>query len=101
MSTYLVAILVSDFKCKSGVAQTVLSPKVHVCTKPSAYNQLDYGRTAAIKLLEYFERLFKIEYPLPKLGKAKNSLKLFLFKFLLFFLKIMSLCLVLNTEVWW
>lgn len=70
MSTYLVAILVSDFRCKSGVARPPLTGRVAVsaCAKPSSYHEIDFGHNAAIKLLEYFENLYQIEYPLPKLG---------------------------------
>ena len=72
MSTYLVAVLVSDFKCLSDVAKMPLSSKnvtVDVCTREDSVSELEFGQKIAIKLIQYFENHYKIEYPLPKLGE--------------------------------
>lgn len=78
--------------------------RVDACTKQGAFDQLDYGQDAAIKLLQYFEKLFKIEYPLTKLGKDILRLLFMFYKTLLnslklYSLKIILLCRVLNTVV--
>ena len=69
MSTYLVALIISDFKCLSGVAKTKLSKEigVSVCAQPDAIDQLSYALNASIKLTEFFESYYKVKYPLPKL----------------------------------
>jgi aminopeptidase N len=70
MSTYLVALVISDFKCKYGLANAGPTGKVNVsaCGRPNAFNQLDYGLTLAIKVLEDYEKYFGIDYTLKKLG---------------------------------
>jgi aminopeptidase N len=71
MSTYLLAIVVSDFKCKEGVAKPSDSHSVdiRVCARPNRYNDLDLAYDTAIQLSEFFENYYGIEYPLKKLGK--------------------------------
>ena len=71
MSTYLVAILVSDFKCQSETVATPLSGQVDVgvCVRPNALNQIELAVESAQYFISYFEDYFNIEYPLPKLGK--------------------------------
>lgn len=70
MSTYLVALVISDFKCKYGVANAGPTGRVNVsvCGRANAYNQFDYGLQLSIKLLENYERYFGMEYSLKKLG---------------------------------
>ena len=70
MSTYLVALVVSDFSCKNGLAHPVLSKNVDVtvCARRTAFNQIDYSLDVSLKLLEFFENHFNVAYPLPKLG---------------------------------
>lgn len=70
MSTYLVALVLADYKCRTGVAHPVLSKNVDisVCTRPDALSQLDYAFENTIKLVEFFEKFYDIKYPLPKLG---------------------------------
>ena len=70
MSTYLVALIVSDFKCIHSVAQPALSHHVDVsvCSRPEAINQLDYALNVSTRILEFFESFYNIEYPLPKSG---------------------------------
>ena len=68
MSTYLVALVVSDFQCVRGEAKPALSKSVSVgaCARPDVIDQLKYPLQAAIKILEAFETYYKVEYPLPK-----------------------------------
>lgn len=69
MSTYLVALIVSDFQCLSGVAKTEFSKEVDVsvCARPDAIDQLPYALNVSIRLTEFFESYYKVKYPLPKL----------------------------------
>ena len=71
MSTYLGAILVSDYKCRDAMAITPLSLKVDVsvCARPNKYDELDRALNASLYFVGFFETLFDIKYPLPKLGK--------------------------------
>ena len=76
MSTYLVAILVSDYECENGNADTLLSGKVDVavCVRPNAFNQIDFAVESAKYFIAFFEKYFNIKYPLPKLGKISAHL---------------------------
>lgn len=69
MSTYLVALIVSDFECIKGVAHPPISKNVDVsvCARPDAANQLRYALDVALKLTEFFEGYYNVEYPLAKL----------------------------------
>lgn len=79
MSTYLVALIVSDFKCRNGFAYPPLSKNVSVsvCARANAYNQTKFAFDASIEILEYFEEFYNITYPLSKLGKFILILKTF------------------------
>lgn len=84
MSTYLLAILVADYRCIPGLANMPLAPAgrtvdVSVCARPNAYDQLDLAFEASVKILEFFEGFYQAKYPLPKLGK----LNILFLKFLL------------------
>jgi aminopeptidase N len=69
MSTYLVAVIVSDFKCITSMAYMKLSRpvSVSVCARPSAIDQLDYALNVSVQILEFFESYYNVKYPLPKL----------------------------------
>jgi aminopeptidase N len=71
MSTYLVAILVSDYQCRKGVARPSANRTVNVsvCTRSNALDELDVALDAAVELSEFFENYYGIEFPLEKLGK--------------------------------
>ena len=75
MSTYLVALIVSDFKCIKSVAQPALSHHVDVsvCSRPEAVNQLNYALNVSTRILEFFESFYNIEYPLPKAGTLLSN----------------------------
>ena len=77
MSTYLVALVISDFKCITQTAHPILSKNVSVsvCSRPNAIDQVDYAMKNAIPILEYFETFYNIKYPLPKCGMILVSKK--------------------------
>ncbi|XP_075693217.1 endoplasmic reticulum aminopeptidase 1 [Rhinoderma darwinii] len=64
MSTYLVAFIISDFKSISQV--TNHGVKISVYTVPHKIDQATYALDAAVKLLDFYEKYFRIPYPLPK-----------------------------------
>ena len=80
-STYLVALVISDFKCLS---QTVLNTgdygqvDVRVCGQPDAVDNhlLDYSLQIATKLIQNYENFYQVKYPLPKCGILKYVSKL-------------------------
>ncbi|CAF0852077.1 unnamed protein product [Brachionus calyciflorus] len=68
MSTYLVAILISDFKCRDGLSQSSFSNvKVKVCSRPNALDQLDLALNSSMEFLSFFENYYQVSYPLEKL----------------------------------
>lgn len=66
MSTYLVGLVVSDFQCKNSTAYAPEKVDVRVCAKPEAYDQLDYSLDVGRRVIEFFNKLLDVEYPLPK-----------------------------------
>ncbi|EFX80575.1 endoplasmic reticulum aminopeptidase 1-like isoform X2 [Daphnia pulex] len=65
MSTYLVALVVSDYGriqevTKTGVTLSIYAP-------PHMTNQAEFALKAAVKLFDYFQSFFGFSYPLPKL----------------------------------
>ena len=72
MSSYLVALLVSDFKCIKSVAHPIYSKNINVsvCARPNAIDQLSYALDVGVKVIEYFESYYNVEYPLPKSGES-------------------------------
>lgn len=65
MSTYLVALVVSDYGriqevTKTGVALSIYAP-------PHMTSQAEFALKAAVKLFDYFQSFFGFSYPLPKL----------------------------------
>ena len=69
MSTYLVALVISDFKCKHSVAKAGLNGKVdvRVCARPNAFDQLDYALKYTVLTLETLEKYFGVRYTISKL----------------------------------
>lgn len=65
MSSYLVAFLVSDFVSHTTTWQRGI--KVSVYTEKDVLYQALYAHQLSMKVLELYENLFKIPYPLPKL----------------------------------
>lgn len=67
MSTYLVALIVSDFKSKSIRTN---GTELAVYARPNAINQTDYALSLMSPLLNFFETTYKQKYQLPKLFMA-------------------------------
>lgn len=72
MSTYLVGLLVSNFKCIEREAANA-GPEgnlpVRICAKPTIPSlHLEYALDIAVRVIEYYEQLYDIKYPLPKCG---------------------------------
>ncbi len=64
MSTYLVAMLVGDFVCRSGSADDI---PVRVCSTPDKLALTEFALEATIQSLQYYNRYFGIKYPFGKL----------------------------------
>ena len=73
MSTYLLALVVSDFECKlkieTGVGEQG-SIEVRVCGREEAVTngQLDYALEVAVNVIKFYEDFYGVKYPLPKAG---------------------------------
>uniref|UniRef100_A0A8C0Z0K2 Aminopeptidase n=1 Tax=Canis lupus familiaris TaxID=9615 RepID=A0A8C0Z0K2_CANLF len=65
MSTYLVAYVVCDFISVSGTTSSGV--KVSIYASPDKWSQTHYALEASLKLLNFYENYFDINYPLPKL----------------------------------
>ncbi|KAJ3061776.1 hypothetical protein HK102_008995, partial [Quaeritorhiza haematococci] len=65
MSTYLVAFIVSNFESIEGYASNGRI-RVGVWTQPGRTELGRYALDVAIKILEFYEKRFQVEYPLPK-----------------------------------
>lgn len=67
MSTYLIAYSVNDFSNKpSTLANSTL---FRTWARPNAIEQCDYAADFGPKVLKYYEDLFGIEFPLPKIDQ--------------------------------
>ena len=64
MSTYLVAMLVGDFVCRSGSSD---GTAIRVCTTPDKIGQAGFALQAAEQQLAFFNNYFGIKYPFGKL----------------------------------
>ena len=73
MSSYLVALFLSDFDClgkelsNTGEYGKIL---VRVCGRSEVVStgQLDYALESASKLIKFYEDYYGVKYPLPKIG---------------------------------
>lgn len=65
MSTYLVAFIVCDFTSVSDTSSSGV--KVSIYASPDKWDQTHYALEASMKLLDFYEKYFDINYPLPKL----------------------------------
>nr|XP_046243202.1 endoplasmic reticulum aminopeptidase 2 isoform X1 [Scatophagus argus]XP_046243203.1 endoplasmic reticulum aminopeptidase 2 isoform X1 [Scatophagus argus] len=64
MSTYLVAFVICDFK--SVTATTSSGVQVSIYASPEKWLQTHYALEVAVKMLDFYEQYFNINYPLPK-----------------------------------
>ena len=64
ISSYLVAFLVGDFECVSGVSD---GTSIRVCTMPGAAETGRFALSTAQYVLNYYNHYFGIRYPLTKL----------------------------------
>nr|XP_006825522.1 PREDICTED: thyrotropin-releasing hormone-degrading ectoenzyme-like [Saccoglossus kowalevskii] len=64
MSTYLVAVVVSDFECKEAVSEGV---QFRVWSAKDDLKDTQFALEIGMQFLSYFEDLWYIPYPLPKL----------------------------------
>lgn len=68
MSTYIVAIVLADYKCiNSTVKGMEADIATSVCARPNAFDQLDYASNNSIKILRDLEDFYGVAYPWPKL----------------------------------
>jgi aminopeptidase N len=77
MSSYLVGLVVSDFTCINGTAVNA-GPNgnlpIRVCARLNVpETHLSYSLDVAIKIIEYFQKLYDVPYPLPKCGLLHSS----------------------------
>jgi aminopeptidase N len=70
ISTYLVALVIADFKCKYKLANAGVDGKVNVsvCGREDSYENFDLALDDFVQLLEKYEKLFGIQYPFSKCG---------------------------------
>ncbi|XP_032061871.1 LOW QUALITY PROTEIN: leucyl-cystinyl aminopeptidase [Aythya fuligula] len=64
MSTYLVAFVVADLK---NISRETNGSLVSVYAIPQHINQVEYALNTTVKLLEFYQKYFLIDYPLEKL----------------------------------
>ncbi|XP_039306626.1 uncharacterized protein LOC105193936 [Solenopsis invicta] len=64
MSTYLVSVIVSDFKSES---IKINGTELAVYARPNTFNQSDYALDIMYPLVKFFETVYKQEYQLSKL----------------------------------
>ncbi len=65
MSTYLVAFIVGEFEYIEG--ETGKGKAIRVFTTPGKKDQAKFALSVAIKCLDFYEKYFDIDYPLPVL----------------------------------
>ena len=69
MSTYLVALVISDFVCLNETVQDIGAKgkvDVSVCGRSNAIEQLQYALEVSTKIIKFFEFIYGVKYPLPK-----------------------------------
>ena len=79
MSSYLVALIVSDFVCINDTANAGLDGKLLIrsCGKPTTADQLSFGLDIATRIMEHFQNVFSVPFPLPKCGNYSANLFFF------------------------
>lgn len=72
MSTYLTCFIISDFAYKSAVIDTNnigLPFILRIFTTREQIDKVDFALEVGKAIMEFYLEYFKIEYPLPKMGK--------------------------------
>ncbi|XP_070794866.1 leucyl-cystinyl aminopeptidase isoform X1 [Pituophis catenifer annectens] len=64
MSTYLVAVIVGNFKCTNKKTNGIV---VSVYAVPQKLGQTEYALNTAVKLLEFYQNYFNVTYPFNKI----------------------------------
>jgi len=67
MSTYLVAYSLNDFSHKPSTLPN--GTLFRTWARPNAIDQCDYAAELGPKVLKYYEELFGIKFPLPKVDQ--------------------------------
>jgi len=65
MSTYLVAYTINDFEYKESPADGDVV--FRIWARRDAISQVEYAKFVGPQVLKYFEKTFKVKYPLPKM----------------------------------
>jgi glutamyl aminopeptidase len=70
MSTYLACFIISDFVAVSKTANRLDGRefRISVYTTRAQKEKGSFALDIGVKIIEYYISLFKIDYPLPKLG---------------------------------
>ncbi|KAK6041854.1 hypothetical protein COOONC_20641 [Cooperia oncophora] len=64
MSSYLLAVIVSEFEYNEGFTKTGV--RFRIWSRPEAKNMTQYALDAGIRCLEFYENYFDIKFPLKK-----------------------------------
>ncbi len=80
MSTYLVALVLSDFTCLQATVPNMGANgevDVRVCGRADevANGQLNYALEIGTKVIKFFEEYYGVKYPLPKCGMINKRYK--------------------------
>ncbi|KAK5970416.1 Aminopeptidase N [Trichostrongylus colubriformis] len=68
MSSYLLAVLISEFEFVEGKTKTDV--RFRIWARPEAKTMTQYAKDAGIRCLEFYEDFFGIRFPLPKQDMA-------------------------------
>ncbi|XP_055851073.1 aminopeptidase N-like isoform X2 [Episyrphus balteatus] len=69
MSTYLVAYSVNDFKYKESMVKLKNDVLFRTWSRSDAISQVSYAAEVGPRVLEYYEDIFDIKFPLPKVDE--------------------------------
>lgn len=68
MSTYLLAFVLSDFDYRETISEG--GTKIRIWARPDAMEDAEYALSITGRMLTYFEKYFKIDFPLNKLDQV-------------------------------